>query len=165
MNVHTVKRIQRFSQPLHTVFSFFQKPENLARITPPHLGFKLLTPSPIQMKAGAVIDYTVSPFFIPFRWTTLITEYDPPHKFVDLQLKGPYSLWHHTHAFREVEGGTEMTDEVRFVMPFWILGDILHALIVRRQLEEIFDYRARVIADLLSRNTTAAQSITTHSLV
>jgi hypothetical protein len=148
--LHVFKRTQRFSQPLNEVFPFFQNPENLARITPAHLNFQLLTPSPIQMKAGAVIDYTVSPFLFPLRWTTLITEYDPPHKFVDLQLKGPYSLWHHTHTFRDVDGGTEMTDEVRYVMPLWILGDFIHTLLVQRQIEEIFEYRAKVIANLLN---------------
>jgi hypothetical protein len=155
MRVHTFKRTQRFKQPLHIVFSFFQNPENLARITPSSLGFKMLTPSPIQMRQGVVIDYTVSPLLIPMRWTTLIAEYDPPHTFVDIQLKGPYSMWHHTHSFRAIEGGTEMTDDVRFVMPLLILGDIVHTLVVRRQLEEIFDFRARAIAEFLSSQTTA----------
>lgn len=162
--VHTLKRTQRFAHPVDRVFSFFQNPENLARITPPKLGFKIHTPLPIQMKAGAIIDYTVSPFFVPMRWRTLISEYDPPHRFVDIQLKGPYSLWCHTHEFREYEGGTEMTDEVHFILPLWILGDILHTLVVRQELEKIFNYRAKVIGEFFPSAQTSEQPLSTNSI-
>jgi ligand-binding SRPBCC domain-containing protein len=149
---HTLKRTQSFNKPIEEVFRFFQSPENLARITPSRLNFRLLTPSPITMKEGALIDYTIAWLGVPVRWTTMITHYEPPYKFVDQQIKGPYSLWHHTHIFVEHDGTTEMTDEVRYVLPFGFLGDVAHALVVQRQLNDIFDYRARVIGEIFSAN-------------
>jgi ligand-binding SRPBCC domain-containing protein len=127
------------------VFGFFEKPENLARITPPSMGFEILTPPPIRMRQGALIDYTVGVLGVRTRWTSLIAEYEPPHRFVDVQLKGPYSFWHHTHRFQEEKGGTRILDEVRYMMPMGILGRMAHALWVGRQLNRIFDYRVRVI--------------------
>ena len=141
-----LERRQFLPVPPEAAFRFFDRPENLAEITPAELGFRILTPSPIAMKEGALIDYTIRVLGIPVRWTTLITSYDPPRGFVDQQLRGPYSYWHHTHAFRAVDGGTEMTDTVRYLLPFGSLGNLLHALAVRRQLERIFEHRSRVIA-------------------
>jgi ligand-binding SRPBCC domain-containing protein len=132
--------------PPDEAFRFFDRPENLADVTPAELGFRILTPSPVAMKEGALIDYTIRVLGMPVRWTTLITAYDPPRGFVDQQLRGPYSFWHHTHAFRAVDGGTEMTDTVRYLLPFGPLGALAHAVAVRRQLEGIFDHRSRVIA-------------------
>lgn len=132
--------------PLDEAFRFFDRPENLGEITPAALGFRMLTPSPVTMKEGAVIDYTIRVLGVPVRWTTLITSYDPPHGFVDLQLRGPYSFWHHTHSFRAVGGGTEMTDTVRYLLPFGPLGALVHALAVRRQVRKIFEHRSDAIA-------------------
>jgi ligand-binding SRPBCC domain-containing protein len=132
--------------PPDEAFRFFDRPENLAEITPAELGFRILTPSPIAMKEGALIDYTIRVLGMPVRWTTLITSYNPPRGFVDQQLRGPYSFWHHTHAFRAVDGGTEMADTVRYLLPFGPLGALAHAVAVRRQLENIFEHRSRVIA-------------------
>lgn len=145
MKTHTLIRKQFVPRPLEEVFSFFQRPENLAVITPPWLGFRILTPMPIEMEQGTIIDYTIKWMGMPVRWTTMITSYRAPHTFVDQQLKGPYSLWHHTHTFIEKDGGTEMTDTVRYVLPFGILGDVAHAVVVQSQLEKIFDYRRKVI--------------------
>jgi ligand-binding SRPBCC domain-containing protein len=122
---------------------------DLAKMTPPSMGFQILTPSPLEMKACSLIDYTIKVKGLPVRWTTLITEYDPPHKFVDVQLKGPYSFWHHTHELKAVEGGTQMIDRVRYAMPMGWLGRIANTLFVAKQLREIFDYRSRVLQDLL----------------
>ncbi len=146
MTPFVLERRQFLPVPPEAAFRFFDRPENLAEITPAELGFRILTPSPIAMKEGTLIDYTIRVLGIPVRWTTLITSYDPPRGFVDQQLKGPYSYWHHTHAFRAVDGGTEMTDTVRYLLPFGPLGNLVHALAVRRQLERIFEHRSRVIA-------------------
>ena len=150
MKLRSLKREQFIDKTLKQVFAFFESPENLAKITPPSLGFKTLTPSPIVMKEGALIDYTVRTLGFTIRWTTLVTCFDPPNKFVDQQLKGPYSFWHHTHTFAEKSGGTVVNDEVIYAMPFGIIGDIIHALFVRRQLRNIFDYRAKVIEQYFS---------------
>jgi len=147
MKVHILKHTQRVAAPLDEVFAFFAKPENLAEITPPDLGFQILTPSPITMKDGAVIDYVVKLAGLPLRWRTLITCYEPPHRFVDEQLTGPYSFWHHTHTFAATpEGGTDLGDMVRYAMPFGPLGELVHTLAVKRQVAGIFTHRERVIA-------------------
>ena len=151
MQVYILRRMQTLHASREEVFAFFQSPENLARITPPWLGFRLLTPSPIAMRHGAVIDYTVRWLRVPVRWTTLITDYQPPARFVDQQIRGPYSFWHHTHEFQETPEGTEMRDTVRYVLPAGPAGTLLHRLLVRRQLEEIFDFRSRVIEELIVR--------------
>jgi len=151
MKVYDLRRRQLIPLPLDQVFLFFERPENLSRLTPPSLGFQILTPPPIQMKSGCLVDYTVRVLGLPVRWTTLITEYDPPRRFVDVQLKGPYSYWHHTHEFEAVEGGTMMTDTVRYVLPFGWLGGVAHALFVRRQLRRIFDYRSEVLLGIGDR--------------
>jgi ligand-binding SRPBCC domain-containing protein len=151
MKVHTLKREQTIARPLKEVFAFFEKPENLAKITPPSLGFKILTPEPIEMKAGTLIDYTVSVFGIPQRWTTIITEYNPPHRFVDTQIKGPYDFWHHTHSFSETEAGILIVDEVRYTLPFGPLGELAHIFAIEGQLNQIFNYRAKVIEKIFSQ--------------
>lgn len=114
------------------------------------MGFQIITPIPIVMRSGTLIDYVVRIAGIPFRWTTMITQYEPPHKFVDVQLKGPYAYWHHHHVFKEVVGGTEISDTVHYALPAGMLGSIVHALFVRRKLHRIFDYRAAAIKDLFT---------------
>lgn len=146
MKVHVLRTHQTIPLPPERVFTFFERPENLARITPPRLGFRILTPSPIRMKAGTLIDYTIRVFGIPVRWTTLITSYDPPVEFVDEQLRGPYAFWHHRHLFRAVDGGTEIADEVHYALPGGPLAPLAHGLFVRRELERIFAHRSDVIA-------------------
>ena len=149
----SVERLQAslwVPRPLEEVFAFFSRPENLAVLTPPDLGFEFLTPSPIAMRRGALIDYRVRPFGVPLRWTTAITEYDPPHLFIDEQLKGPYSFWHHTHRFAAEGGGTRISDEVRWLPPFGPLGRAALPLI-RRELEAIFRFREEAVKRLFSR--------------
>lgn len=145
--MHLLQKEQVVPASLEAVFAFFEKPENLARITPDWLGFTILTPSPVPMREGAVIDYLVSLGPVPTRWRSMITTFEAPHRFVDEQLNGPYSYWHHTHTFEAVPGGTLIRDEIRYLMPFGPLGRLAHRLMVRRQLESIFDHRVRVIAD------------------
>jgi len=163
MKIYTLKRRQTFELPRREVFEFFEKPENLERITPDSVGFNILTPRPIKMKAGTVLDYTIRVLGLPVRWTTLICEYEPPGRFADVALRGPYSFWHHTHTFEEDGGVTVMTDEVRYALPFGPIGRLVHSLWVRRQLDYIFDFRARVIDDLLSKSPGGKPADDTHS--
>ena len=134
MKVHLLQQEQYLPAPLDEVFPFFARPENLGKLTPTFLGFELLTPSPIPMHVGAMIDYVVSVNGIPMRWTTCISEFEPPHRFVDVQLKGPYSFWHHTHTFEAQGEGTLIRDEVRYALPFGPFGEIAHARNLRIRL-------------------------------
>ncbi len=148
MALHEFRAEQRVPHARESVFAFFAQPENLARITPPWLGFAILTPPPVPMRAGAVIDYVIRLGPLPTRWRTMITTCEPPHRFVDEQLSGPYSFWHHTHEFVADGDGTVIRDHVRYMLPLGVLGDLVHALAVRRQIEAIFAHQVRVIDGL-----------------
>jgi len=141
---HRLCRRQILSVPRKDLFPFFADAGNLARITPPELRFRFVTELPIEMCEGALIEYRLSLFGVPFGWQTRITLWEPDESFVDEQIRGPYARWVHTHRFRELEVGTEMQDEVEWALPLQPLGE-LAAPLVRRQLERIFDYRARAI--------------------
>jgi len=147
--MYQLKTTQTVTSGLDEVYGFFAKPENLANITPDWLGFEILTPPPIPMKEGALVDYRIKLGPLPTRWRTLITSYEPGVSFVDEQLSGPYSFWHHTHRFRATDsGGTELIDEVRFLPPFAILGTLAVEMLLKRQLLGIFRHRHRVIAEM-----------------
>ena len=148
MALQVFSREQLIRRPRAEVFDFFSRPENLARVTPPRLGFQILTPSPIRMREGALIDYQIRVLGVPLRWRSLITAYDPPRSFVDEQLSGPYSFWHHTHEFEEVPEGTVVRDTVRYALPLGALGDLAAGAWTRGDLEEIFRYRRKVIASV-----------------
>lgn len=151
---YELRRVQTLPTSLERTFSFFADAANLEAITPPFLRFRITSPHPIEMRAGALIEYRLQLFGVPFGWRTEIEEYEPPRQFVDRQLAGPYALWHHTHTFREVAGEqgkpvTEMTDVVRYAIRPALLGPLAHAIFVRRTLDKIFDYRAERIRQLL----------------
>lgn len=129
-------------EPRETVFSFFADASNLGAITPPWLHFTMLTPAPIAMRVGALIDYRLRVHGIPLRWQTEITEWKPPFRFVDEQRRGPYRRWVHTHTFEERVGGTWCHDEVVYAVPG---GRLIDRLFVRRDVEAIFAYRRRAM--------------------
>lgn len=147
MKIYQLRRTQFIQLPREEVFKFFERADNLEKITPVSLGFKIMTPPPIHMNKGTIIDYSISILGVPVRWTTAISDYDPPHRFSDVQLKGPYSFWHHTHLFEEKDGGTIMTDIVFYSLGFGILGDLLHVLFVKSRLDMIFNFRYKAIQD------------------
>ena len=148
MKVHTLEREQFLARPPAEVFPFFSDARNLEAITPPALGFEVVTGDQIEMKAGTLIQYRLRLRGLSLDWLTRIDEWEPERRFVDSQLAGPYRVWHHTHAFEEREGGTLMRDVVRYVLPVWPLGEIA-APLVRRELRAIFDFRRDTVARLL----------------
>jgi len=135
---------------IRKAWDFFSSPKNLSVITPPEMDFKILTQlDDKEIYNGMLIDYTVKPLFgIPMHWQTMIIDVKPLEVFADTQLKGPYKLWHHTHTFIEKDGGVLMTDIVNYELPFGILGDWVHSLIVRKKIESIFAYRKQVLEKL-----------------
>ena len=132
--------------PLDETFAFFADAWNLERITPPLLRFRIVTPGPIAMRAGALIDYRLRLRGIPLRWRSEITAWDPPHGFTDEQLRGPYRKWVHRHDFRAENGGTRVEDHVRYAV---LGGALVDRLIVRPDLVRIFAYRREAIGALL----------------
>ena len=121
MHSYTLQRETWIPHSLPRVFEFFSKAENLERLTPPWLGFRILTPLPIEMKKGATIAYALRVRGIPLRWLTEIEEWNPPFEFIDVQAKGPYKLWRHTHRFTAFNGGTSVVDIVQYALPFGVL--------------------------------------------
>lgn len=142
MHYNKLERKQFIKVGIEKAWDFFSSPKNLQKITPEKMKFIITCDLPEKAYAGQIITYKVSPLLgIPINWMTEITNVEAPHKFVDNQLIGPYKLWHHQHHFETVPGGTMMTDIVHYSISPFLLGGIADKLFVRRQLEDIFDYR------------------------
>lgn len=151
MSVRVLAREQRLPGTPDEVFPFFGDALNLERITPPWLGFEVVTPRPIAMGAGTLIEYRLRLHGVPLRWRTRIDVWDPPRRFVDRQLRGPYRSWVHEHTFEpDGHGGTLMRDRVEYSLPLGPVGSLAGALLVRRELRRIFDHRADRVARGLS---------------
>ena len=153
LRYHVLRTEQRLPGTPDEVFPFFADARNLEAITPPWLSFRVTTPLPIEMRAGALIEYRLQLHGIPIAWLTRIEEWLPGVRFVDQQLSGPYRLWHHTHEFEpDGQGATVMRDTVRYALPFWPLSEVAHALLVRRDLEAIFAFRGAEVARRLTQS-------------
>lgn len=148
--VYSIKTVQLLPVSMDTAWEFFSSPANLKNITPPSLGFDIISKHHgDKMYPGQVIEYKVKPVLgIPLYWMTEITHVEHKKYFIDEQRFGPYSLWHHQHHFKEVANGVEMTDIVHYKIPFWFLGDIANALMVKKQLKQIFDFRFKKAAEI-----------------
>ena len=148
MAVYTLERVQQLPIPLEEAWTFFSSPANLKVITPPEMDFNILSGEHWvkTMYAGQIIAYTVRPLWnIPMYWMTEITQVREKEYFIDEQRSGPYALWHHQHHFRPAPGGVEMIDLLHYKLPLGWLGDLAHVLFVRRRIEDIFNYRQRIL--------------------
>ena len=149
--MHQFIRKQFVKTDLQTCWDFFSSPANLKRITPSYMGFDVKTEVPAQMYEGLIIAYTVKPLLgIPVEWVTEITHVKDKSFFVDEQRKGPYTMWHHEHHFKEVDGGVEMTDIVSYIIPLGFLGKIVQPFLVKPKLEEIFAYRFKIVEEVFA---------------
>jgi ligand-binding SRPBCC domain-containing protein len=142
-----LRRTTEIAAPLPEVFAFFSEPANLGLITPPSMGFRIVEGPDRSLRAGDRIVYRIRVAGLPLRWVTRITEWEENRTFTDVQEKGPYSVWVHTHTFEEVDGKVRMHDLVRYELPLGMVGRISAGWFVRRQLAAIFDYRERVIRE------------------
>lgn len=147
VRIHLLERRQRVELPPERAFAFYGDSANLEPLTPPWLHFEVTTPQPFALGAGSLLDYRLKLHGVPVRWQTRIETWEPPHRFVDSQAKGPYALWEHTHLFEpEGDGATTIVDRVRYAIPYGPLGALAHVLFVRRDLDRIFDFRRDAVA-------------------
>jgi ligand-binding SRPBCC domain-containing protein len=148
MHTYIIEREQWVARSIDEVFAFFSNAANLELLTPPWLRFCIVTSTPIDMKVGATIEYRITWRFTSLRWFTEIVAWNPPLEFVDVQSRGPYALWHHTHRFESMKGGTRIVDVVRYALPLGVLGRFAHRLVVRRDLERVFNFRTARVREL-----------------
>jgi hypothetical protein len=149
MSVHELHREQVVARPLDEVFEFFSSASNLALLTPSQMRFEMITPEPIEMGPGTLLEYRLRVHGIPLRWISRIEVWEPGHRFVDRQIKGPYKLWLHTHEFEQTPEGTRVSDSVRYELPLGLLGELGGMQLVGRDLARIFDYRRDAVMKLL----------------
>ena len=140
---------------LREAFAFFEDPRNLERITPPWLQLRILSPERVVMRKGAEIHYEIRWLGLPLKWKTVIAEYEPPFFFVDVETSGPYAYWHHRHDFKPSEYGALVSDRVDYALPLGLLGRLAHRMKVRKQLEDIFDYRQKALSEILTGTIAA----------
>jgi ligand-binding SRPBCC domain-containing protein len=150
MPIHTLHSTQTIRATPEAAWNFFSNPRNLRCITPPELGFDILSELPERMFAGMMIHYRVRPLLgIPMTWLTEITHVKEGELFVDEQRVGPYSIWHHEHHFRDLgDGRLEMQDRITYRLPFDPISEIIHPILVKPQLDRIFAYREKVVAEM-----------------
>lgn len=151
--VYRLEQEQFIPRGRDEVFAFFSDATNLQQLTPGFLRFSILTPGSTPIQTGTNIDYRLRILGVPCRWRSRIEDFDAPHHFVDVQVKGPYQYWHHRHEFRSVERGTVMVDRVEYSLPWSILGTIAHAVFVRRMLARIFDFRRQRVAEIFAASS------------
>jgi len=145
---YTLEREQLVPGPRERVVAFFIDPRNLSEITPPWVRFEITQLEQTPLAGGTMQEYRIRWLGVPLRWESLIAEFDEGRRFTDVQTRGPYRYWRHEHTFDDAEGGTLVRDRVQYELPFGVLGVIVHTLVVRRQLRDIFDYRANMIEDV-----------------
>ena len=135
------------ARPIQEVFAFFSNAANLETLTPPWVHFRILTPQPVAMGVGARIQYRLRLRGLPVRWESKITAWDPPHRFVDQQIRGPYRLWYHEHIFLERAGRTGVRDHVTYAVPG---GSLINSLIVAPDVRRIFAFRTEKLRELFA---------------
>src|SRR6476646_20990 len=145
---YTLSFEQQVARPRPEVFDFFSRAENLEVLTPLWLNFKILEVKPQPVRKGTLINYSLRVHGVPLRWTSEIIEWEPPHRFVDLQLRGPYKLWRHEHRFEERDGGTLISDTINLALPLGLLGQLAYKIKVKSDIEEIFTFRKEKIRAL-----------------
>lgn len=150
MKISTLNREQKVAAPLEKIFEFFSEAQNLNRITPPWLNFQVIDQSDWNLKVGSLIHYKLAWHGISLEWITRIEEWRPPAMFADSQLKGPYRFWHHVHSFEACDEGTIIRDTVKYAVPLGALGSLFAGWLVRRDVDRIFDYRAKRISEILT---------------
>jgi ligand-binding SRPBCC domain-containing protein len=155
MAVHRLELRQYLDHALDEVFDFFAEARNLERITPAWLRFEVLTPEPVEMAVGAVVDYRLTLHGVPLGWTSQIEVWEPGRQFVDRAIRGPFGLWHHRHRFAASGDGTIVADEVHYALPFGMVGELAHPLFVARDLDRIFVHRHEAVARILDGGATA----------
>ena len=149
MKIYTLRKTQFLPITVDRAWEFLSNPKNLKVITPDYMGFHILSGADRPMFAGQIVQYIVTPVLgIKTKWVTEITHVVDKHYFVDEQRFGPYALWHHKHFIKAVDGGVEMEDIVDYKLPFGILGQLVHPVLVKPKLEEIFNYRAKKLEEL-----------------
>lgn len=147
----TYKYTSEIELPLdiEATWTFFSNPNNLEKIMPSQLAFKVINGASLPLYSGQIIEYTVSPLpFFKTTWISEISHINKPLFFVDTQLEGPYKLWHHKHYFKKTPHGTKITDVIHYQVPFGIIGRLLHPFIIRPKLAQIFEYRSKAIKTL-----------------
>ncbi|HVX48955.1 MAG TPA: SRPBCC family protein [Chitinophagaceae bacterium] len=151
--VYTIKAVQKIPIDIDTAWAFFSNPGNLQEITPPDVDFRVTSKYlDSTMYPGQVIEYKLKPLWgISFYWMTEITHVNDRKFFIDEQRFGPYTLWHHQHHFAVIEGGVEMTDFVHYKVPAWFIGDILNAVVIKKQLGKIFSFRFTAVEKKFGR--------------
>jgi len=152
MTSHTITAVQQIPASVEAVWDFFSDPANLRIITPEYMNFRVISQQSDRIYTGQIIEYKVSPLWgVPLYWMTEIREVKEKILFIDEQRKGPYTLWHHEHRFREIPGGVEMTDIVQYKNPGWIAGRVVNRFFIRSKLRHLFEYRARKTEELFGK--------------